>query len=603
MVLGRAGATAEAATAAFATLDDLLEQSGPTLLFGTVELAGHFRTAYADAATAAGAVPAVSDRREALLRALRAATTGAPASVEALGPPTRVTVGLFGPAATRRVGRALAAAVVAGRWGAIQLASAAADLLGPERLEAILALDGDEPEVAVAPLADQLAEVLGPYPEARRHALLVDLWAAVAAERTAAADQERRSAWAVTVAGTQPDDPSAWLRETLESELDNVDGGAVGLAFNRPNWYATHALDHACRNAMAALALVLLAIAERDGPFDAQLDALDPLLDHVDQWSSAPKWSGPAVRRATTLRIEERNRRGRRPDPVDPGNLLWPPADRRTRLVGVGWEASAAVETVNDAVGWCRSTPEVPSGWWAGLGWRPHLALDARRAVEHGGWAWRYWFPADNRPPLAERIAAGAAVEDALDGLWLAQLADLIGDLAGTGPVAIQAEQDRFRFQPPGAPPRDPLRPLRTSVAAAVGGAAQLVRLGAEHPRAPRSWGRLVDALLAVGAIGDAAAPAGLLYPPELAALHRRRSPAPTSWSSSQDRQRRSSAGAPGWATASVNMWARRRPGGHSCSPWRATTRCRSTTSSWCPVTSTGSTSSKPASTPSPGQP
>jgi len=522
VLVGPSGTSAARAASAFTALDDLLAAAGPVLLFGGVDLPGRFRTAYADRATAAGEAPAVADRRDALLRALRATASGAPEDIAALGPPMRVTVGLFGAAATRRVGRALADAVGGGRWGAIQLATAASAILGPERLEPLLALEGDEPDVAVGPFADHLRDVLEPYTEIRRQTLLLDLWHEVTGHRDAVAARAHKRAWAAEIAGTQPEQPSAWLRAALATDLEGLSGDAVALAFGRPNWLATMAFEQGVRNAVAALALVMLAIAERDGEFDRQLVALDPLLNKIGESGADVRWSGPAVRRLTTLRVEEANRTGAPQPKVEPAELLWPPAERGSRLVGVGWEAAAAVEAVNDAVAWCRATPDRPSAWWSSLGWRPLIALDARRAVEGVGWSWRYWFAPNQLPPLAARVAAGGAVEDALDGLWLAQLADLIGELAGTPSIDIDGEEDRFCFHPAAEPPADPLRPLLTSAAGAVAGAAQLVRLGAEHPSSPRTWTALVDALLAVGAVGDAAAKGDLRYPPELASLHRR---------------------------------------------------------------------------------
>ncbi len=201
VLVGPSSTSAARAASAFAALDDLLAAAGPVLLFGGVDLPGRFRTAYADRATAAGEAPAVADRRDALLRALRATASGAPEDIAALGPPMRVTVGLFGAAATRRVGRALADAVGGGRWGAIQLATAASAILGPERLEPLLALEGDEPDVAVGPFADHLRDVLEPYTEIRRQTLLLDLWHEVTGHRDAVAARAHKRAWAAEIAG------------------------------------------------------------------------------------------------------------------------------------------------------------------------------------------------------------------------------------------------------------------------------------------------------------------------------------------------------------------------------------------------------------------
>lgn len=57
-------------------------------------------------------------------------------------------VALFGTSATKRVGAAANAAVAEQRWAALQLASAASDLVGPEQVEQLLALsapDGVDP--------------------------------------------------------------------------------------------------------------------------------------------------------------------------------------------------------------------------------------------------------------------------------------------------------------------------------------------------------------------------------------------------------------------------------------------------------------------------
>lgn len=136
-----------------------------------IDLGDGFRTARL--AGAAG------DRRDAVLAALRALS---PAGAARLGDRMRVLVALFGAAATKRVGVAASAALHDGRWAALHLASAASDLLGPERLERVLALPADgaeqgaaEPYGLASTLAADLAQVLAPDSQPRRLSLLLDL--------------------------------------------------------------------------------------------------------------------------------------------------------------------------------------------------------------------------------------------------------------------------------------------------------------------------------------------------------------------------------------------------------------------------------------------
>src|SRR5205814_2481326 len=226
-----------------------------------VELSGGFRSA-----RLAGAP---GDRRDAVLAALPVV------DAERLGDRGGLLVTLFGPNATKRVGAAATAAVGQGRWSALRLASAASDVLGPEQVETVLALDAPDgtepvPRGAASALADHLARVLDPYPGPRRPGLLLDLWESVCAYQAGQRRSERLRASQV------PDDRTEGLRlryqqwdDELILDCLRISAGrdpslAAAARWTPPGWFRLNQLELALRDALAATVLLRLTIAVTD---------------------------------------------------------------------------------------------------------------------------------------------------------------------------------------------------------------------------------------------------------------------------------------------------------------------------------------------------
>jgi hypothetical protein len=126
---------------------------------------------------------------------------------------------------------------------------------------------------------------------------------------------------------------------------------------------------------------------------------------------------------------------------------------------------------------------------------------------------------------LARRLrdhpeAAAADLETPRDLLWYADLADALAQLYGHDAAAIGYDADRLQVDvdPPVAEP-PPLRPRTDSVSLAVAGAAQLVSFGARPPQRCRTWGALVNGLLADVAVVEALT-GTFPVPSPLASLH-----------------------------------------------------------------------------------
>jgi hypothetical protein len=184
VALGLAEATGEQVRRAVDELARLVAAGGTVAAGAGVDLGSGFISA-----RLAGAR---GDQRDAVLAALRVLGVE---QAGRLGDRAGFLVALFGPAATKRVGAAATQAIADGRWAAVQLASAASDVLGPEQLERVLELrppDGADlvPGPASA-LARHLRPVLEPLPGPRRLELLLDLWARVAEHHAGLARRKR----------------------------------------------------------------------------------------------------------------------------------------------------------------------------------------------------------------------------------------------------------------------------------------------------------------------------------------------------------------------------------------------------------------------------
>lgn len=484
------------------------------LLTGTaagagVDLGGGF--------TSARLAGAQGDRRDAVLAALR--ILGGEGA-HRLGDRTATLVALFGPAATKRVGAAANAAVAEERWGAVHLASAASDLLGPEQLERVLDLRAPEgidpfPRGAASTLAGHLARVLAGYRPPRRLALVVSLWDHVCDELLDRQRRERRAA-SQTSAHRIPGLESRYQEhfdEPLLAQLRQSEGlepsFAAAARWRPPIWWTAREFTRLVHDAIAATALLRFARTLSDEGLAA----------------AAAKHREELVA-ADFLTKNERGKAARRPDgainhPARPGNYVHELVERLSpeRMVNPKTEAQvraraamarnygevvlaaarcALVDNFEEPLHNCHDTCrpwEVPQlqKWRAATGFS--------RTPE----SWEQPPLADAHPgaptePLARRLAEDpAAGETPHDLLWFGDLADALAPFHGN---------ERAEIRPARPVPNawyDQSPPARArSVPLAAAGAAQLVMLGATPPPRCGSWRELVAGLEADTAITTA---------------------------------------------------------------------------------------------------
>jgi hypothetical protein len=475
-----------------------------------VDLGNGFRSARLDGAG--------GDRRDAVLAALRVlGVRGAPR----IGDRAGLIVALFGPDVTRPVGAAAARAIRDGRWAALQLASAASDLLGPEQLEEVLALTatvGVESTTDGMPsvLADHLGQVLGRVSRARRLPILLDLWHAVIAHRATLARLERLR----DIRGRQDRFPE--LRRRYEHLVESEIVGQLRVQVGREPTVGEAArwipggrqmrtwLSWALHDALAATALLRVAVAvAEDGPAEGlarcrDLIATAPTLLDDDVAARAnrrvPGLLGIPARPGCYLRqINERLSGGAAID-------LSTVAFVRQRLARAEDYARVMLDVLPDLLypGHVRTAAAT---WrcghlrqWRGVagytGVRPPTAWDQP--------------PLASGPTLAQRLrdapdTGPEQVETPGDLLWYAELADALAQLRGHAAAVVAYDEDVPDVDSdPEEVDEEPLRPRLESVELAVAGAAQLVSLGAEVPARARTWVELVDGLLAATTIAEA---------------------------------------------------------------------------------------------------
>lgn len=458
------------------------------------------------------------DRRDAVLAALRVlGMAGAPR----LGERAATLVALFGVTATKPVGAAAERAIAEERWAALALASAAADVLGPEQLEQVLGFDVPAgidpiPGAAVSALAVNLRTLLGQYSRTRRSALLADLWQRVCDRQSEA--RRRRE----LLAGQDFEVESrlsARYRKHAEERLvrlaqrnDKYPLSMFDALCFVPTWENMwkHRAEWLIEDAIAVTVLLRTAfavheygVAEGVSRMREQFAAASALMSNSDLKRARRQEPGdielPARPGCYVREIESWLRR-------QPMNAAFEPF-LRARLHYASVYAAIIDTACHEAL--CNQMPrdDLPERWTSAAltAWRDKVGYTEIRPPDH----WRQ-VPvlrgATDDDCLARRRAADpAAVDQPSDMLWYAELADAMLRMRGFERAEIRFEYGFPHFEPNPEPPRpDPLVPRADSVPLAVAGAAQLLSLGASAPPRCRDWASLCAGLLTSGTIAAA---------------------------------------------------------------------------------------------------
>ena len=431
------------------------------------------------------------------------------------------------------MGAAAARAIGEGRWAAVQLASAASDLLGPEQLEQVLALrppeDVDLVQGPPSALAQHLRQVLEPLPGPRRLDLLLDLWVQVEERHARLARRQRR------LATQSRRDRIPDLRERrrhlddeqilsdLRFDLDSNEPSLADAARWTPTWYWTKRLHGLVQDALAGTALLRTAVAVADHGLEQGLarcavllraaEAQLPESDAARAARKVPGLTGLPARPGSYVRdIHRRTSRDGRRDHKFAAYV-------RPRLASARDFALVIIETAGVLLSRPGPAPGEAMRTWAARdlrSWREQVGYSSVRPPE--GWdgirSWVGPFRRD-REPLSQRLAAvpgsDAGTEETVgDLLWYADLIDALAVLYGHD-AARRTPHNDFAWldfpwldhDPPPAP-AEPLVPRMDSITLAVAGAAQLVALGGTPPKRLRTWPDLTNGLLAGTTITEA---------------------------------------------------------------------------------------------------
>ncbi len=512
MVLGPRDSEFADIETARAELNQLIAAGGVVLAGAGIDLGNGFISA-----RLAGAG---GDRRDAVLAALRVlGSAGAPR----LGERTATLVALFGVTATKPVGAAAERAIAEERWAALTLASAAADLLGPEQLERVLGFTAPAdidpvPGGAASALAVNLRVVLEPFSRPKRAALLADLWrqvcdrqVAVAAQRSLSASQDHE------IAGKLSARYRAHAEERLERQARYRDDvpltvfDALRFAATWDNLWKYRA-EWLIEDAIAATVLLRTELAVREhgvaegiSRMREQISAASALLRNSDlKWarSRTPEQLDLPARPGCHVREIDAWLRSQ---PLNAAFERFLPTRLRTALAYV-----VVVDTAcHDAL--CNQLPrdDHPEKWAseALLDWREKVGYTEIRPPSE--WLQRPVLrDSASGDCLAERLAADPTTRDQpSDLLWYAELADAMLRAQGQARAEIWFEYGFMHFDAhpdPTPVTLDPLTPRPDSVPLAVAGAAQLLSLGATAPPRCRDWVRLCTGLMTSGAVAAA---------------------------------------------------------------------------------------------------
>jgi len=418
----------------------LVADGGAVAAGAGVDLGGGFRSARLDGAR--------GDQRDAVLAALR--TVGLHGA-DRLGERAGVLVALFGPAVTRRVGAAAARAAEEGRWAALHLASAASDVLGPEQLERVLALEAPEgvdltPGGSPSVLAGYLRQVLEQVSPPRRLALILDLWERVAERRTGLArrdarlaTQSRRDRVADLRKRRRHDDDEHILWQ-VRIDLENEQPSLADIARWTPGrWYWHERLQRVFADAIAATALLGTAAAVADHGLEDGLERSAPVLRAAA--SLMPDWAaGKAARRVPGLTglpvrpgayVRDLARRLAAGKPMDAKFAAY----TRPRLACARDFALVVIEDVGRVMGDMVGThDDLLREWSPSLqSWREGAGYGRPPAEWDGIAPWTGPMLGDLEP-LRRRLTPDqdpATAETAADLLWYADLVDALARLYG----------------------------------------------------------------------------------------------------------------------------------------------------------------------------
>ncbi|MCP9965207.1 hypothetical protein LUX57_08695 [Actinomadura madurae] len=458
VALGPEDAPEEDAAHAVEELSLLVADGGAVAAGAGVDLGAGFRSARLDGAR--------GDQRDAALAALRAVGVR---NAHRLGERSGFLVALFGPAVTKRVGAAAARAAEDGRWAALHLASAASDVLGPEQLERVLALEA--PDADLAPdgppsvLALYLRQVLGDVPRPRRLALILDLWARVLEHRDGLA---RRAARLATQGRRDRLDDLRKRRRydererilgRLRADLGIAEPSVADAALWIPDaWYWRDRLDRALQDALGATALLRTAVAVADHGLEDGLERSVPVLRAaaamLPESAAArsarrvPGLTGLPVRPAAYVRDLLRRATGSRPRDARAAGSV------RPRLACARDFALVVIEDVERVIREIRfHEPDGVLRSWAesNLGsWREGAGYVRPPAEWAGIPDWTG--PAlGDREPLRDRLAPSgepASVELVGDLLWYADLIDALARLYGHELARPTARHGRALVRP-----------------------------------------------------------------------------------------------------------------------------------------------------------
>ncbi|MGW4118047.1 hypothetical protein [Nocardia sp. NPDC004711] len=511
VVLGARDSDPARVAIACADLAGLIELGGTVIAGAGIDLGDGF--------VSARLAGAGGDRRDAVLAALRVLKVG---GGRRLGERTATLVALFGVTATKPVGAAAEQAIGEGRWAAVVLASAAADLLGPEQLVRVLELrapDGIDPvpDGAASVLAANLGRVLESCSRPRRLELVLDLWEQVCARQRAVLERERLLA-SHDLSGLES------LRERsnrfYEQQLVELAQGSTpgpltlptAIRF-RPTWRNLwkHCAERMIQDALAATVLLRAAVAVHELGVVAGIDRVREEIAVVSGMLTSreikaaryPVGELNALPVRPGVHVREIDAWLRQQQPRNAAYERFVRARMRTAL------ASAIVVDERCRMLLCIDIParSFPAEHWDSSSlraWRAVAGYTAQRPPQD--WRFDPLVRVHGQPGLAVRLAGDpAAAEHASDLLWLADLADAMARVRGHE-AAVPTHYYRvpdFETNPP-APQPDPLTPRSDSIPLAVAGAAQLVDLGATVPARCRDWARLCAGLVGSGVVAAA---------------------------------------------------------------------------------------------------